>query len=181
MTQPKFAPILEQHEVREVQRLGPAAPWSPHRAGEHRPGPATGPTRPGAYGIPGPDQGYALLLAERFADRLELDPGEHGDDVLAGAVAIGLRRAALFGRAPVVTDIELALDLFGYLATEGGPSAPRDLVDFRRARFAGAAHDYWRVRALADDVPEAALRVRPAEVVERRDQHRDGWRSLLQG
>ena len=179
MTQPKFAPILEQHEVREVQRIGPAAPWEPHRPGEFRPGPATRPARSGAYGVPGPDQGYALLLAERYEDRLELDPGEHAEDVLAGAVAIAMRRAATFGRAPVSTDVQLALALYGYLATEGGPTAPRDLVEYRRERFAGAAHDYWRRRALADEVPEAALRRSPAEVVELRDHHRDGWRGLL--
>ncbi len=179
MTQPRYAPILEQHEVREVQRIGPPAPWEPHRPGEFRPGPQVG--RPAGLGIPGPDQGYALRLAERFQDRLELDPGEHAKDVLAGAVAVALSRAALYGRAPVATDIELALSLFGYLTSEGGPSAPRDLIDFRRDRFAGAAHDYWRRRALADQVPEKALRMTPLAVGELRDTHRDGWRELLGG
>lgn len=178
MTQPKFAPILEQHEVREVQRIAPPAAWEPHRPGEFRPG-GQAAARLGGFGIPGPDQGYALRLAERYRDRIVLDPDEHGEDVMAGAVAIALRRAALYGRAPVTSDLELALGLFGYLAAEGGPAAPRDLVDFRRALFAGAGHDYWRQRSIADEVPESALRLTPDQVVERRDQHRDGWRTIL--
>ena len=49
-----------------------------------------------------------------------LEPGERADDVLAGAVAIGLRRAAIFGRVPIGADIELALRLFKYLVDEEG-------------------------------------------------------------
>ena len=82
-----------------------------------------------------------------------LEPGEHAEDVLAGAVAIALRRASIFGRAPVAADIELALSLFGYLGRADGTAAPSELVEFRRERFAGAAHDYWRRRALADEIP----------------------------
>jgi len=177
MTQPRFAPILEQHEVREVQRIAPPAPWEPHRPGEFRPG--SGARRAPGLGIPGPDQGYALWLADRFRDRLELGPSEHAEDVLAAAVAIALCRASLFGRAPVATDVELALALFGYLASDSGQSAPWDLVEYRRERIAGAAHDYWRRRAVADEVTEAALRMTPRAVDELRDSHRDGWRQLL--
>ncbi len=150
MTQPKFAPILQEDEVRPAYRLGPPAPWRAARPGDLVPG------RPAAVpggGSPGPDQGYALLLARRFADRLVLRPGERRDDVLAGAVAIALRRASLLGRAPVAADISLALDLFGFLA-----EAPAGLVAERARLFAGLAHDYSRLRALAASVPEASLR-----------------------
>ena len=111
----------------------------------------------------GPDQGYALELATRFKDRLALEPGEHAEDVLSGAVAIALRRAAIFGRAPISADIELALRLFGCLVGDRGAAVPGELVAWRREHLAGAAHDYWARRALADAVPEATLRLSPCE------------------
>ena len=137
MTQPRFAPILKQHEVREVQRIAAPAPWTAHRPGERRPAPQL--LRQAGLGIPGPDQGYALALAARFEDRLVLEPGERAEDVLAGAVAIALGRAAIFGRAPVAADIELALGLFKYLVGDEGTWPSGELVALRRERFAAAA------------------------------------------
>src|SRR5271165_5946848 len=140
MTQPRYAPITEGGEVRPAYRLAPPAPWLPHRAAELRG--AFRADRPGT-GVPGPDQGYALLLAHRLAPRLVLAPGEHSEDVLAAAVAIGLARASLFGRAPVSADLELALVVFGYLS-----EAPPELVAARRSVVDGAAHDYLAQRRL---------------------------------
>ncbi len=177
MTQPKFAPIQEQQQVREVQRIGVPAPWTPHRPGEHRPGPQL--TRQAGLGFPGPDQGYALELATRFVDRLALEPGERVDDVLAGALAIAMRRAAMFGRAPVSADIALALELFGFLAHDDSTQPPSELVALRREQFAGADHDYWRRRALADEVSDDALRLSPQSVRERLAHDADGWRGLV--
>src|SRR5512145_1739173 len=42
-------------------------------------------------GYQGPDQGYALKLANAQRDKLRLTEGEHADDVIAGFVAIALR------------------------------------------------------------------------------------------
>jgi hypothetical protein len=155
MTQPRFAPITEDAEVRPAYHLAPPRPWSLHRAAELRPGAAVG--RPGT-GVPGPDQGYALHLASRLAPRLVLAEGEHAEDVLAGAVAIALARAALFGRAPVTADLEVALGAFGYLG-----EAPETLVEARRSAFAGAAHDYLAQRRLARLLPERQLRWSPEQ------------------
>ena len=176
MTQPKFAPILEQHEVREVQRIAAPAPWQPHRPAESRPAPQS--SRPAGRGIPGPDQGYALALAARFEDRLVLEPGERAEDVLAGAVAIALRRAASFGRAPVATDIEFALRLFKYLVGDDGTWPSSELVAFRRERFAGAGHDYWCRRSLADSVPETTFRLSPTSLAKRLESEPGCWREL---
>jgi hypothetical protein len=176
VTQPKFAPIMEQHEVRDGYQLGVPAPWVPHRPGESRPHPH-GQNLAG-LGIPGPDQGYALELANRFEDRLRLEPDERAEDILAGAVAIALRRAALFGRAPVATDVELALAMFKFLVGDDGTSPSTDLVAWRREHFAGAAHDYWRRRALADSVPEATLRLKPGVVAERLEAEPGRWREI---
>lgn len=155
MTQPKYAPIPIEDEVRPSYHLPSSHPWTPHRPADFRPG-----ARPSGLGTgtPGPDQGYGLRLARRFADRLVLTAGEHEDDALAGAAVIALRRAALFGRAPVSADLELALCLFGFLE-----QAPAELVAERKRRFSGAAHDYWDRRQLASSVSEQSLRLSPAE------------------
>jgi hypothetical protein len=157
MTQPKFAPIQEADEVREVLRLPPPPPWVPHRPADFRPSPQQA-HRPNT-GVPGPDQGYALALAQRFDERLRLSDAEHADDVLAAAVAIAMRRAALYGRAPVSGDISLALNLFGYL-----DEAPSDLVAARERYLRGAAHDYWQQRDIAEAVPDDTLRLKPEDV-----------------
>jgi hypothetical protein len=114
-------------------------------------------------GFQGPDQGYGLTLANRFRDKLHLAPGESADDAVQGALAIALRRASLFGRAPVVHDLTIAFTVWGFLDAE----PPVDLVVRRRAAFAGAgnpSHHYLEVRALASSVPEATLRMTPAQV-----------------
>jgi hypothetical protein len=122
------------------------------------------------FGNQGPDQGYGLVLAERFHDRLVLDEGEDAHDVMAGALGVGLARASLFGRAPVIHDLELAYGVFGYL-----DPAPADLVEFRKPLFAGASHHYWDQRAIVAVVPESTLRLAPAQVRQRLGE----WRSLL--
>lgn len=177
MTQPKFAPIMEQHEVRAGYQLGVPGPWEIHRPGESRPAPHA--QNLAGLGIPGPDQGYALELATRFEDRLGLEPDERAEDVLAGAVAIALRRAAIFGRAPVGGDVELALNLFKYLVGGDGTSPSGDLVAWRREHLAGAAHDYWRRRALADAIPEATLRLKPGTVAQRLETEPASWQELV--
>jgi hypothetical protein len=122
------------------------------------------------FGNQGPDQGYGLVLAERFHGRLLLTEGEDEHDVMAGALGVGLARASLFGRAPVIHDLELAYGLFGFL-----DPPPADLVEFRKPLFAGASHHYWDQRAIVDCVPESTLRLTPAEVRRRVGE----WRSLL--
>src|SRR5206468_5053614 len=100
----------------------------------------------------------ALRLAQLFVDRLTLADGERKADVMAGCIPIANRRASLFGRAPVIHDIELAFEIWGFLR-----QAPVDLVAYRREWFFGASHDYWRQRDIANEVPEATLRLTAAE------------------
>ena len=113
-------------------------------------------------GVPGPDQGYALRLARRFEDRLVLSPGEDMEDVVVGCVGVALKRAALFGRAPVSADVEIAFRVFGFM-----PPAPEEsVVAWRKGLFAGVSHPhhYAEARQLVDLVSEAALRMPPGEV-----------------
>lgn len=106
-------------------------------------------------GSPGPDQGYALTIAETFRDQLHLAPNEHAIDVIAGCVSVALKRASLFGRAPVVHDLRIAFTVWGYLDA----SAPTELVEVRRPMFDECHHPhfYLRLRAIADAVPSDLL------------------------
>ena len=123
-------------------------------------------------GYQGPDQGYVLTLAARARSRVVVSSGEDIDDALRGCSLIALRRASLFGRAPVVHDLDLALALWGFLG-----DAPADQVAVRRELFVGVAHPhhYKEGRAIADMVPESTLRMTPAQV---RDRAATSWRLL---
>jgi hypothetical protein len=167
VTQPDYVPLATADRVRPVERLPPAEPWRADRPSDEAN--AVVPTGP-RFGYTGPDMGYGLRLAKRFLPRLQLAPGESGDDAMWGCFAVGTRRASLFGRAPVIYDIELAYTVWGFL---GG--APDDLVEYRVPLFMGAAHSYWRQRGIADRVKEETLRLAPAEVRARLSD----WRSLI--
>jgi len=134
----------------------------------------SGQPRGDRLGSPGPDQGFALTLAERFRDRLALRPGESADDALAGSLTVALKRASLFGRAPVVHDLTIAFTLFGFLDEQ----ADDELVALRRRLFEEVAnsHHYVEQRRIADLVPGPTLRLTPAEV---KDRYATDWRSLL--
>jgi hypothetical protein len=150
MTQPKYAPILIEDEVRPAAKLDVPRPWSPHRPSEFRAGPRT---FGGAAGAPGPDQGYALRLAQLVADRVVLGDGEHLDDALSAAVVVALGRASAFGRAPVLKDLEFGLAAFGYLAPVDAAIASQ-----RHKLVSGLSHDYFRQRTMADLCDEKTLR-----------------------
>jgi hypothetical protein len=141
-----------------------------------RPGDLVGSPQPSgpAFGNQGPDQGYLLKLAEGFRHQLVLRPGEHAADAITGASAVALRRASIFGRAPIADDLRLALTIFGYLE-----DAPDDLVAKRRAWFDDVHHvtmHYFAVREIADLVPEATLRSTPAEA---RAAYASDWKGPL--
>ena len=167
MAQPEFVPLQAGDRVRAAERLPAHGGWRQDRGAE-----LLSPDLPRGdhLGSPGPDQGYGLFLAERFRDRLELTPAEDADDVVTGCLGVGLKRASIFGRAPVIFDMELAYTVWGYL---GG--APPDLVEFRVPVVQGAAHDYWTQREVVDRVAEPTLRSTPAEVRARLAD----WRSLF--
>lgn len=168
MPQPDYVPMTRADEVRQAEHMPPPAQWLADRPAEAVVGDA--PPRGKRFGTPGPDQGFGLKLARLIAPRLELAPHEHLDDAVAGCVGVGLKRAARFGRAPVIYDMELAYTLWGFL---GG--APQDLVAFRRTVFLGAHHDYSLRRGIADRVREEALVLTPADVAGRLTD----WKSLI--
>ena len=168
MTQPSFVPITEADQMRPALRLEDPRPWVQDRPAELR-----FPVRPGGRtrGAPGPDQGYALRLARRFADRLRLRQGEAEEDAVVGTAMLASRRAALYGRAPTVYDVEAALALWGFLDDD----PPQGLLEARRLAFSSAAHEYPVQRAVADRVPEAVLRLPASDISGRRDE----WAALV--
>ena len=167
MAQPEYVPIVPGDRVRGAERLPVPDKWMANRPAETARGFQPVGNRLGSVG---PDAGFALRLARRFDDRLELTSTEHKEDAVAGSVGIATKRAALYGRAPMIYDLEHAFTLWGFL---GG--APQELVDIRVAAFQGAAHDYWIQRAIVDQVPEATLRLAPGVVRERLPV----WRELF--
>ena len=166
MAAPDYVPIALPDRPRQSLLTPGHDGWTATRPGDLRGAQPSGPN----FGNQGPDQGYGLVLAERFSDGLLLAAGEDRHDVVAGCLGVGLARASRFGRAPVIHDFELAYGVWGYL-----DKAPDDLVAHRRPLFAGAAHHYWDQRAIVDAVPEPTLRLPPAEVRRRLGE----WRSLL--
>src|SRR5262249_19050487 len=78
------------------------------------------------------------------------------DDALAVIAELAMKRAASFGRAPVIADVEVAASLLGY---EG--EVDPEFVRWRTETLHGASHEYGTRRALVDAVPDAVLRLPP--------------------
>ena len=167
MTQPDHVPLQATDRVRPSALLPPPAGWYLDRPAEQ-----VGLEAPAGprFGATGPDLGYGLKLARRFQDRLQLAPGEHAEDAVTGCFACGGRRAASFGRAPVIYDMQWAYGLWGFL-----DGAPEDLIAWRGPLFRGAAEDYWSERRIADAVRPETLALSPAQVLERLES----WRDML--
>ncbi len=170
MSAPKFAPtpVLDVTRVYGSPDVAPAS-WTNDRptdiegfqpAGDH-------------LGYQGPDQGYALLLANRLRSRLQLLGGVSSDDAVRGCLNIALRRASLFSRAPVIHDLTIAFTMWGFFDAH----SPDDLVEARAKLFTGVGnvHHYAEGRAIADMVPEATLRMTPTQVTAASPI---SWRSL---
>ena len=107
--------------------------------------------------------------------QLHVRAHERADDAVQGCTGIALRRASLFGRAPVIHDLRIVFTIWGWL----DPDPPTDLLSLRRESFDGVAevlHNYERLRELADSVPEETLRSTPAQVAA---AYPAEWRRLL--
>jgi len=172
MAAPEFVPVPAAARPRTYE----SPDHIPDRWQPVRPGELVGRQPQGErLGYQGPDQGFALVLAHRFRDRLRMQAGERVEDAVAGCLGLALRRASLFGRAPVVHDLEVAFTIWGFL----DDAPPADLVALRRPLFEGAHHAYHyaEARDLVDRLPEATLRLTHEQV---RDTYRRGsWMELL--
>ncbi|MEJ7719582.1 MAG: hypothetical protein WKF58_03695 [Ilumatobacteraceae bacterium] len=172
MAAPKFAPADPTDQPRgyaPTSHIPPA--WV-----SNRPGDLEGRQPVGRLlGSQGPDQGYVLRLARQVEPKVRVGDDEHIEDAVAGAVGVALRRASLFGRAPVIHDLTIALTVWGYLSDE----PPGELVALRRPLFEGVAnttHHYTESRAIVDMVPEPSLRMSHHDVTAAFPAR---WRELL--
>ena len=171
MAAPKFSPT----PVVDTSRRYGSPPAVPDSWVADRPGDIPGAQPVGdRLGYQGPDQGFALKLAKGFTDRLQLEQGEKASDAIHGCLGVALRRASMFGRAPVVYDLAIAFTIWGFLGRTHAP----ELVEMRRPLFTGISHGfhYTETRAIADMVPEATLRMTHQEVDA---MYPAQWRELL--
>lgn len=167
MAAPQYVPTTLEDQPRKGLPLPPADRWLADRPAE------LGPRQPRGrgLGVAGPDQGYALKLARRFDGRLSVVAPEHHEDAVVGCLGVATKRASLFGRAPVIHDLDIAFRIWGFLG-----DAPTELVDARQDLFVAAAHQYDQQREIADSVPDETLRLTHAEVARRFPAE---WRVLL--
>lgn len=173
MTQPSFVPIAEVDQVRPALHLSVPESWTQSRPAElsipRRSGDAARSHSRGR-GTPGPDQGFALSLARRFAGKLHLAAGESLEDAIVGCALLAARRAGTLGRAPSIRDVEVAFTLWGFLK-----DAPESLVELRKSYFRSASHEYDVQRRLVDQVPAEILRL-SLEDIEDRSKN---WETLV--
>ena len=170
MAAPQYVPTSARDKAYESPDHVPVG-WSGGRPAELNGRQPSG-TR---LGNQGPDQGFGLILAERFRDKLQLTAGEHADDAITGCLGVALARASLFGRAPVIHDYTVAFTIFGFLDAK----APAELVELRRQAFEGVhlvAHHYAEARAIVDRVPESTLRLTHQQVA---SAYPARWRELI--
>lgn len=163
------SPITESHTYRSPDVVPNA--WLVGRPGDLASQQPSG----GQMGYQGPDQGYALRLCRLFRERICVTEKEDLADVERGCVQIALKRASLFGRAPVVHDLEVAYRIWGFLDDD----AAHELIQDRGKRFEGVseAHHYVETRMLVETVREEILMLSPGEIEER---HAVDWTSLLE-
>jgi len=168
------APEYVPHQSAVRPRVYESNPWGNDSWVAGRPAEIAGrqPLGP-RMGYPGPDQGFAIKLANSFGERLILTKGEHRADAQSGCIAVALKRASLFGRAPMVHDLTVAFTIWGFLA-----DADQELVRLRKPLFDEVAnlHHYSQRRKIADLVPQAVLRMTHHEVATIASQD---WRSFF--
>jgi len=136
---------------RPVPEPGPARRW---RA--NRPGDITSPQQMrwgGAFGTPGPDQGWAIkLVAEGDL------PGR--TPLLEKVVATLMgARASLYGRAPIMEDLETAKQILGL-----GEGADPGLEAQRNRWLEIAAHEKVPGKQALAEVGPELLKAKPAGV-----------------
>lgn len=112
------------------------------------------------FGTIGPDSGYAKTLVNTRG--LELADGEREGNTKAALAAIASARAALFGRAPTVHDVDLAIVLLG-LDPELPDAVRADLSTKRGDWFAAAAHHPAKLYDFVSALDTAVLQLTAAE------------------
>jgi hypothetical protein len=138
-----------------VAGTGPERRWDPNRPGELT---GTGVPWGGAFGMPGPDAGYALKLAA--SRELLLADHEHREDADAVTAAVAAARASFAGRGPARCDVAVALIILGY-------DTESEFGAVRSAAIGGSAHHPNRIRRVVAGIPADVYDAAPDELRER--------------
>ncbi|MEZ5340044.1 MAG: hypothetical protein R2706_00935 [Acidimicrobiales bacterium] len=150
-----------------TRRLRRNRSWSATRPGDLDAGQPSG----ARLGSQGPDQGFAYKLVDGF----DLSLGRvNRADAIAACVGIATKRAAAFGRGPMVEDLAVAFTVWGFLDV-----APADdLVALREALFAEvrSSHHYRERREVIDMVSDETLALSLDAVGAR---YNSGWTNVI--
>lgn len=138
----------------------PPRRWKPGRPGDiERPDDVPS---GGSFGSVGPDPGYALRLVR--SRQLSMIAGEQGHNAEAAVAAIAGARAAYFGRAPMIEDVDLAAIVLGYDPAGIPADLIEDLASSRVGLIAGLGHSGRKMTALIALVPTDVLSSNPDSV-----------------
>ena len=138
----------------------PSRGWTPNRPGDSG-SPADVPSG-GAFGVVGPDPGYARHLAR--SKELLLAEGELRHNAEAAVAELGAARAARIGRAPIGEDVDVAALLLGYDSEGVTEQVLTQLAADRPRLIAGLSHSAQRGIALVARVPDEVLVADAAEI-----------------
>jgi hypothetical protein len=150
MAQQPNVEITDAERPRRIPKPGIAVKWRADKPGipdapDEMPG-------GGYYGTTGPDPGWGLKLVNQ-ADLPDDDPDL--ERVVSGLV---LARAAAWGRAPVMEDVEVALILCGF--DEG---APEGLIARRKRWLDASPHEHRPGATAVAEVERDVLMMKPSD------------------
>jgi hypothetical protein len=145
VTQPTFSPVLASGIVRPTMETS-----TPQFARAPKPGLQRSATSGRGQGTQAPGEGFALTIAQREVAKLDIEHEHDRHDVAVGVGLVAAKRASLVGRAPQLSDVHVAMSLFGLDSTaEIGHSLTKP--------FAGLAHSYVLQRRFVDAVANEQL------------------------
>lgn len=137
-----------------------AEPGSPRRWKPGRPAELNSPSDVawgGKFGRPGPDTGFVLKLIGRAS----FDRSDRPKITEAVAATVAGARASLFGRAPTVKDVEVALILMGFRDEGLSDDKLAALQERREAGLDHAAHELRKGTSFLEHIPQAHLAASP--------------------
>lgn len=156
-------PFVPEHRdsVYVDDELPPAKAWYARRPGEIAFDPDAE-----MYGFVGPDAGYVGTLIPLFESQIRPEVANR-EDIIAAGKAIGMRRAARYGRAPIAEDLEIAFNVLGaFDDVPGDWSSVRAEIDehIRGFRYPIAA---GRATEFAESIPPDWIDPKPPALRDR--------------
>lgn len=160
-------PRHNQNMPADVETPVPAA-WYASRPGDVKPNS----TNDGSLaGNTGPGGGFALTLLKKMRADFNLLPHEHFHDVEPLVGEIAMRRASIFTRSPIKSDVEFAMKLFSY-----DKPATKGEEKWRVALVHDCGHNEHRRREIVNSIPPEAIGGNLTDL----ENHIDSWWKDLQ-